>query len=141
MIVYVESNFLLEMAYLQEQHASCEELLSLAEFGKITLILPAFAVVEARLSLQERTHRRRKFHDDLRREIRELSRSKPYEEISASAASLTPALIESGENEQSALNLTLGRFLAKCKVIPIQGTTVQLGIRFESEFDLAQKMR
>ncbi|HEX8213826.1 MAG TPA: hypothetical protein VF584_26905 [Longimicrobium sp.] len=50
MIVYAESNFLLELAYLQEEHESCEEILALAESGRIRLLLPAFAVVEARMS-------------------------------------------------------------------------------------------
>ena len=31
MIVYVESNFVLELAFLRAEHESCEELLSLSE--------------------------------------------------------------------------------------------------------------
>ena len=47
MIVFVESNFILEIAYLQEQHESCEELLALGEKAQIVLKLPAFSVIEA----------------------------------------------------------------------------------------------
>jgi predicted nucleic acid-binding protein len=139
MIVYVESNFILEVAYLQEQHASCEELLVLAEVAKITLKLPAFSVIEARLSLQQRTHRRRAFQDALAREVRELARSKPYQELSTSTEPLTTALIESGGAEKKGLELILSRFLAKCEVIPMHGTTVQSATRFEAEFNLAPK--
>ena len=46
MIVYVESNFILELAYLQEDHENCGRILKLAEAGKIQLILPAFAIAE-----------------------------------------------------------------------------------------------
>ena len=41
MIVYVETNFLLELAYLQERCASCDEILRLANTGAINLVLPA----------------------------------------------------------------------------------------------------
>ena len=46
MIVYVESNFVLELAFLQEEHESCLELLSLSESEDICLVLPAFSIGE-----------------------------------------------------------------------------------------------
>ncbi len=46
MDVYVESNFVLELALLQEQYKSCQELLDLAESKKIRLIVPAFSLAE-----------------------------------------------------------------------------------------------
>ena len=39
MIVYVESNFVLELAFLQEKHESCLELLSLSESYRFIAIL------------------------------------------------------------------------------------------------------
>ncbi|HEX8451174.1 MAG TPA: hypothetical protein VF647_03700 [Longimicrobium sp.] len=63
MIVYAESNFLLELAYLQEEHESCEEILALAESGRIRLLLPAFAVVEARMSVLRQARRRVEFNN------------------------------------------------------------------------------
>ena len=46
MIVYVESNFVLELAFLQEEYESCLELLHLAESQAMHLVLPAFSVGE-----------------------------------------------------------------------------------------------
>lgn len=46
MDVYVETNFVLELALLQEQQESCQKLLDLAEAGRINLILPAFSLTE-----------------------------------------------------------------------------------------------
>lgn len=46
MNVYVESNFVLELALLQEQHASCGELLRLCEEDRIQLVIPAYSLVE-----------------------------------------------------------------------------------------------
>ena len=45
MNVYVESNFVLELAFLQEQSSSCEEILSLAEGGRIQLVLPGYSLM------------------------------------------------------------------------------------------------
>lgn len=39
MIVYVESNFVLEVALQQEQHESCNSIIQMAEEGKLQLVL------------------------------------------------------------------------------------------------------
>ncbi len=43
MRVYVETNFVLELALQQEQHAACEAILQLAEARQIALVLPAYS--------------------------------------------------------------------------------------------------
>ena len=44
MIVCVESNFVLELAFLRTEHTSCSTLLAMAESGNIKLVLPAFSI-------------------------------------------------------------------------------------------------
>jgi len=139
MIVYVESNFILELAYLQEQHASCEELLALAQARKVLLALPAFSVTEARSSSPRRADRRRKFHDRLRRELRELSRSQPYQQLSSRTEALTTALIESGEAEKNRLDSVLSRLIGISELLPTQGSTVQSAIQYETILGLSPK--
>lgn len=39
MNIYVESNFVLELALVQEQHASCEEIVGLSEARRATLVM------------------------------------------------------------------------------------------------------
>jgi hypothetical protein len=46
MNVYVETNFILELAWMQEQYESCKNILTLCETGKAKLILPAFQLVK-----------------------------------------------------------------------------------------------
>lgn len=46
MIVYVESNFVLEIALLQEQHSACEALLELCVNGRIQILIPTYAMIE-----------------------------------------------------------------------------------------------
>ena len=65
MIVYVESNFVLELAFLQEEHESCLELLSLSEPGDICLVLPAFSIGEPYEAWVRRSKQRRGLYEQL----------------------------------------------------------------------------
>lgn len=46
MIVYVETNFILEIVFEQEQVEATEKLLMLAEQGDIDIHFPAFSLIE-----------------------------------------------------------------------------------------------
>ena len=46
MIVYVESNFVLELALLQEEHQSCDSIVGLAKSLTIDLAIPAFSLAQ-----------------------------------------------------------------------------------------------
>ena len=66
MIVYLESNFVLELAYLQEEHESAEEILKLAEEDRIRLVLPAYSVGEPYDSWVRRSKQRTELHENSR---------------------------------------------------------------------------
>lgn len=46
MIVYVETNFVLELAWSQEEAAACDGILRLCESGGATLAIPSFCLAE-----------------------------------------------------------------------------------------------
>ena len=46
MIVYIESNFVLEVALEQEESKAAEDILGLVEEGRIKLVLPTFALID-----------------------------------------------------------------------------------------------
>lgn len=54
MIVYVETNFILELAFQQEQHQAVNSILELAERGKIELVYPGFSIRNPVLKLHVR---------------------------------------------------------------------------------------
>ena len=99
MIVYVESNFVLELAFLQEEYERCLELLRLAESQDIHLVLPAFSIGEPYEVWVRRSKQRRALRDQLSTAIRELSRSRPYQASSHEFQELTNLLLRSGEEE------------------------------------------
>ena len=119
MIVYIESNFVLELAYLQEEHESCENILALSEEGKIELAIPAYCVGEPYDSWLRRAKHRAELHERLSQEIRELSRSKPYIKSPKEFQDVTKTLIRSGEEEKQRLDNAVSRILETATVIPI----------------------
>jgi hypothetical protein len=79
MDVYIESNFVLEVALLQEQHESCEKIIALCESNKIHLILPAYSLVEPHETIIRRAKDRAKISSDLENQVKQLLRSKPLD--------------------------------------------------------------
>lgn len=104
MIVYVESNFVLELAFLQEEFEACSAIVELSEANKIKLIVPAFSLVEPYEALIRRSRRRTELSRQLSEEGRELSRSRPYSEIAERTSEITSILISSGEEEKRRLD-------------------------------------
>ena len=80
MDVYVETNFVLELALLQEQHESCEKILQFQQTGKIRLIVPAYSLIEPFETIFRYAKNRSRVANDLAAEIKQLSRTKPYQE-------------------------------------------------------------
>ena len=103
MIVYVETNFLLELAYLQERCASCDEILQMAASDRINLILPAFSIAEARATWQRRASERREVHASLQKHIREISRSEPFRSLNEQSREVVAALVAHGEQARERL--------------------------------------
>ena len=88
MNVYVESNFVLKLALLRDEHESCAQLLELARAGDIHLFLPAFSVGEPYEALVRRTKQRTELQKNLVREINELARSQPDQAVVTSSSLL-----------------------------------------------------
>ena len=137
MIVYVESNFVLELAFLREEHESCLELLSLSESGDICLVLPAFSIGEPYEAWVRRSKQRLGLHEQLITAIHELSRSKPYQESSDEFQELTDLLLRSDEEEKRRLDDTLQRMLQMVEVIPIGLSIIRAAITFQKSLELS----
>jgi predicted nucleic acid-binding protein len=137
MIVYVESNFVLELAYLQEEHESCEQIPALAEGGNIELALPAYCVGEPYESWVRRAKRRKELYELLARELGELARSQPYVKSPNEFQELTGTLIRSVEEEKQRLDDAISRILETTTVIPILPDTIKRAISLQKTRDLS----
>lgn len=81
MIVYVESNFILELALGQEQAPFAEAILRLAEAGKVELAIPSFAVSEPFTTIMHRRGEQRRQYDAFLKTLNQIKRSITFKQI------------------------------------------------------------
>ena len=137
MIVYVESNFVLELAFLQEECRQAEEVAKLAESGEIRLTMPAFSGGEPYERMSRRSRDRKALHDRLAIEIQELSRSSPYTDIDDSARELNAILSQSASDEKARLDAVLLRLINVANIIPLDNEALRRSIGYQSQFALS----
>ena len=79
MNIYVETNFVLEIAFEQEQCDSCEQILQLCEAEQNYRIIPAYSLGEAYETLHRQAGKRRALQESLDAELScSLSRTASY---------------------------------------------------------------
>lgn len=137
MIIYVESNFVLELAYLQEEHEKAEEILKLSEEDKIILVLPAYSIGEPYDSWVRRSKQRNELHERLSRELNELARSKPYTESIDDFQKITKTLVQSGEEKKERLDNAVSRILKTALIVPIEREVIKTAIDFQKTRNLS----
>ncbi|MGH2410991.1 MAG: hypothetical protein ACRDGS_11570, partial [Chloroflexota bacterium] len=133
MIVYVESNFILELAYAQEEYDACDGILALSEQRKLALAVPAFCLGEPYESWVRRSKDRQVLHDRFDREIKELSRSLPYSTISRESQEVSRILIQSGNEEKTRLDGAIVRMIDIASIIPLERETMRSAIALQAE--------
>jgi predicted nucleic acid-binding protein len=132
MNVYIESNFLLELAFDQEERESCHQILRLCERRKAALIVPAFCLVESYHALVGRHGGRREILQDVKNHFTHLARSKKYaNDVRTLLPDLTRLLVATIEEETKSFRKALGRILKTVQVIPLDPLVLKTATRFE----------
>ncbi|MEX1363901.1 MAG: hypothetical protein AB1Z98_12285 [Nannocystaceae bacterium] len=104
MRVYVETNFVLELALKQTERDACERLIELAREGSVVLVIPAFSIFEAYYALSAKKMGIRRVTDPMGTELRrQLVRTEDFIEIDRLSADLVGALTASLERAESRL--------------------------------------
>jgi predicted nucleic acid-binding protein len=117
--LYVESNFVLELALSQEHWTDAEALLVRAERRQMSLAIPAVSISEPFSTVTNRSRLRRAVIDQLDRQIEDLRRSHLLQD-DVNSIELTPAILNRvKEHETELLISTLVRVLDVATVIPI----------------------
>lgn len=131
MNVYVESNFVLEIALLQEQHASCEEILQLNEASKIQLVIPAYALAEPYETLVRHHKQRKRIKAEIDGELRQLARTTTYAQQLREFQSLTALLIDSADEETKRLERIRARILKAAEVVPLDTSVLATATQYQ----------
>lgn len=137
MIVYVETNFLLEIAFQQESYESCEEILRLAKSGSISVVLPSCSIAEAYLGWHGIVSRRRKFQTELQNHLREMSRSAPYRGLVDQYRSELEALVAGREESRRQLLAAIASVEADGATIPLTTEILSLVDFHEDAYSLS----
>lgn len=137
MIVYVESNFVLEYALFQDQYDSCSEMISLAEAGQVRLVVPAFCIAETFEALYRRKSERTRLNAALKEQLALLARTRQYHDSAvAYLADVENLFLDSAESEADRLHEAFTRILSVGEVIPLALGVLSAAIGLRSRLSL-----
>lgn len=137
MNIYVESNFVLEIALAQEQHESCEGILALCEANRAQLLIPAFSLAEPYQTLERRHRQRRRTKRELDSELTQLGRTAGYAQSLSGAQSLVDILIDSTDEEAKRLEATRARLTQSATILPLDAEVLKAATPYQTEYDLS----
>lgn len=100
MNIYVETNFVLKIAFEQEQCDSCQQILQVCEIEQANLIIPAYSLAEPYEKLHRQAGKRRALQESLDAELRQLSRTASYASRIKSIQAVADLMVQSNEEEQ-----------------------------------------
>jgi predicted nucleic acid-binding protein len=136
MNVYVETNFVLELVFQQEQYTSCEEILHFSETGQARLVIPAYCLAEPHEKLRRQSSNRKELKQVLDAELRQLARTVSYTARINSIQDISSLLIQSNEEERQRFNLYRERLLRAAEIVPLTTEILSTALKYEAIYDL-----
>jgi predicted nucleic acid-binding protein len=134
--IYVETNFVLELAFEQEQCASCEQILQLCEAGQAKLIIPAYSLAEPHEKLSRQARSRRDLQQLLEAELRQLSRTASYANRIESIQDIASLMVQSNEEERQRFGQYRERLVNTGEVIALTAEIITEAASCETTYDL-----
>ena len=119
LIVYVESNFILEVALSQEEASAAKSILDLARLGTLELRVPSFALCEPFSTISHRGREGRKLVGTLGETMRQLLRSESYRKQLQEFESVPEALARIYGQEIDLLESTIRELLVTAQVLQL----------------------
>ena len=131
MNVYVESNFVLELALLQEQSKSCGELLNLCRRGEISVVIHAYSLAEPYETLVRRRKKRQQIKRDIDTELNQIARTATYADRLPRLVELTALLVRSADEDAKRLEEVLNNVVEVADIIPLEAQILTESIRYQ----------
>ena len=136
MNIYVETNFVLELVFEQEQQISCEQILALCESGQSRLIIPAYCLAEPHEKLTRQAGSRRELQRNLETELRQLARTASYTARINSIQEIASLLVHGNEEEKQRFIRYRDRLLGIAETVPLTIDILREAATHESPYDL-----
>lgn len=131
MNIYIETNFVLELVFQQEQAKSCEQILQFCEIGQARLIIPAYSLAEPHEKLVRQGKIRKELQQKLITELGQLRRTASYTERINSIQDIANLLIQSIEEEQKRFVQYREKFLKNAEIIPMTADILKEAVTYE----------
>jgi predicted nucleic acid-binding protein len=139
MRVYVETNFVLELALAQEQSESCRSILSHCRAADAELIVPTYCLVEPLETLTRRGRERRRFKVDLERELMQLARNNRFAQRATRLVELAGLLTGSAAEEWEQLERVQADLLEMARVLVLDAPTLAAASRYRERYELSSQ--
>jgi predicted nucleic acid-binding protein len=137
MNIYVETNFVLELALEQEECDTCAEIIRLASAGQLRLVVPAFSLAEPHYAIYGKAKSRSRLGEDLRTHLGQLGRSRRHREIPATFDALAAALIASAQFEREGVRRAISELTKAADVIPLDAAMIRAAAEAEISYGLS----
>ena len=129
MNVYVETNFLIEIAFEQEGSPACDEILKLAEAKDVGLLVPAYCFGECYEKAGRNRIARAALSRQVSADIKELTRSSHFRHRKEELEELAKILLSGAPYESRRLGETFERVLSAAEVIPLTAEILSAAAR------------
>lgn len=137
MTVYVESNFVLELALHQEQATAARAILDRASRSEFLLAVPSLSLAEPFTTITQRRRGMRKLGGLIGDQSRDLSRSTLHREAVRDLAIVQSHLAGIAEQEVENLAGIVAEILSVCQIIPPDLASFTEARQLQRELDLA----
>ena len=137
MNVFVETNFVIEVALEQQEAPSCETLIQLATQRRIRLLVPAYSFVEPHETFTRRRMDREALRARVASELAQLARSTPLAERVGAAEDIVKLLADSTDYETMRLGQVKQRLWAAAEVLPLDAAVLRSAAERQRRFDLS----
>ncbi len=137
MIVYIESNFILEMALEQEQAVAAETIMALAEKASLKLTYPSFVLSEPFECLMRERRERNLLQISLRKSLATLQRSRPHQNVMVDLKPIIDILQAATSKQLERLNAIFAWLLAIGECIHIDTIDFHQALLYQQRLDLS----
>ncbi len=137
LIVYVETNFVLELAFQQEEAKVCEDILNLAVAGQLRLLIPAYSLAEPHEKLIRQDRQRKELQRALNAEVVQLSRNTAHSDRVNRIQDISELLTKSSEEELQQFVYYRRQLLQFSEIIPLTSEILMLAAEAEGIYDLS----
>lgn len=142
MIVYVESNFILELALEQKEAPVVDDILNFAENGTIDLAFPGFSLGETFTSIMHTQSERqglRNRSDTILKQLRQSVQSELHKQVVSSLPPVLILLTELAARELELLHTAVERMLRSGRTIEVETSSFLQAVVYQNKFGMRPK--